>query len=340
MLHGLLSVERAETQAGHHGDAAQADHGDSETERVADLLSAGSHRATEPAEFEIDVTTKRLTWSSSMIAVLGLSEPLEPDLDVVIASKHPDDRSITRSKIEEAIRCHQPFSYPSRIVRCDGLLRTVESVGTVAAATDGSPRAITGSVTVISDWESPDFERPSSLRPRSEGNLAVALLAHVEEAHAYAFRAYASAVARAAYRVLHNHAQVEDVVQNVFEELWRRPSRFDPCRSSLTTFLQLQARGRSIDLVRSENSRSARASRSTFGVSPVSSAEEDFIASIPAIKVRRVLELLPRTERESIELAYFSHMTYREVATYLGMPEGTVKSRIRSGLNRLRDLND
>jgi RNA polymerase sigma-70 factor (ECF subfamily) len=289
----------------------------------------------QPARFEMDLATERWTWSPSLFAVLGLSKALRPSTGLVISTMHPDDRPLARRMISEAVDFHRPFCDQSRVVRDDGLLRKVESSGNVVVARNGSLRAISGTFEALSNWEVPWFDE-SRADLLSDGDLSVTLRARVEDAYAYVFRRNASAVARASRRFLRDGAQVDDVVQNVFEELWRHPSRFDPERSSLSTYLQLQARNRSIDLVRSESSRLKRGCRSTLGVA--SSSEDDFIASTSDVRVRHVLDLLAARERESIELALFGDMTYKEVAAYLGIPEGTSKSRIRSGLNRLRLL--
>jgi RNA polymerase sigma-70 factor, ECF subfamily len=202
-------------------------------------------------------------------------------------------------------------------------------------ASDDSPLAMVATVDAVSDWAAPAFEEFST-GPVSEGNLAVALWARVKEAHAYVYRQYVPLVAQSCKYVLDDRNQVDDVVQLVFETLWLHPARFDPDRGSLATFLKLQARSRSIDLVRSESSRSQRVRLSNLGPMAMGSAEDDFMATTSKIDLRRLVSLLPAPEREPIELAYFGPMTYRMVAECLGVPEGTVKSRIRSGFSRLR----
>ena len=109
----------------------------------------------------------------------------------------------------------------------------------------------------------------------------------------------------------------------------------DPMR---IRYLQLAARTRSIDIVRSESARSERTIRFACGGGTIDSPEEEIIAATASDDIRRLLDFLPETERAPVELAYFRSMTYRSVATHLGLPEGTVKSRIRAGLSRLREL--
>jgi Sigma-70 region 2 len=125
-----------------------------------------------------------------------------------------------------------------------------------------------------------------------EGDLSVALLARVEIAHAYVFQHCASIVARAARTRLRDRAQVDDVVQSVFEDLWLHPSRFDRCRGVLATFLRLQAYGRSIDLIRSESARSKRELCSLPDTDSMDNSEGQAITAISDAKLQRTLECL------------------------------------------------
>ena len=123
----------------------------------------------------------------------------------------------------------------------------------------------------------------------------------------------------------------------MFLRLWNDPDRFDPSRGTLRSYLLAHTHGRAVDLLRSEGARRAReekdARRTAEGGYDV---EHEVWDLATADQVRRSLGRLPESERAAIELAYFGGYTYREVATRLGEPEGTVKSRIRSGLKRLR----
>jgi RNA polymerase sigma-70 factor (ECF subfamily) len=116
------------------------------------------------------------------------------------------------------------------------------------------------------------------------------------------------------------------------------PDRFDATRGSLRTYLLTQTHGRSVDVVRAEASRRAREEREARLSSDSDyDLEREVWDLTQADHVRDALEQLSDGERRAIELAYFGGHTYREVAVLLGEPEGTVKSRIRSGLGRLRD---
>jgi RNA polymerase sigma-70 factor (ECF subfamily) len=130
-----------------------------------------------------------------------------------------------------------------------------------------------------------------------------------------------------AKRVLDNPTEAEDVTQEVFLRLWNQPDRFDPDRGSLRSFLLAQAHGRAVDAVRSSSSRRQRESRDM---------QHEVWDLAVADQVANAMGALPEEERRAIELAYFDGRTYREVAQLLDQPEGTVKSRIRNGMRRMR----
>jgi len=140
-----------------------------------------------------------------------------------------------------------------------------------------------------------------------------------------------------ARRVLADRVLAEEVVQEVFLRLWRAPDKFDSGRGSMRSFLFAQVHGRSVDLLRAETARRAREERDAFRSPAFDDDLERAVAELSEGEaVRRALADLSDGERGAIELAYFGGHTYREVAQLLEVPEGTVKSRIRSGLLRLR----
>jgi RNA polymerase sigma-70 factor, ECF subfamily len=153
------------------------------------------------------------------------------------------------------------------------------------------------------------------------------------------YRRYGGAVWGLARRVLRDDHLAEEVCQTVFTDLWSHPERFDPSRGSLRSWLLTQAHRRSVDLVRSEEARRRRDARDAREAPPawVESEVEDMVAGLAvADEVRQALDNLPPDERDPIVLAYFGGQSYRQAAAQLGQPEGTVKSRIRAGLKRLR----
>jgi RNA polymerase sigma-70 factor, ECF subfamily len=176
-----------------------------------------------------------------------------------------------------------------------------------------------------------------SLMELSDGGLVVAIGRYRDEALAEAYRRHAGAVFALARRVLSDGVAAEEVVQEVFLRLWSAPDKFDPGRGSLRSYLLAQAHGRAVDLLRSEGSRRRREEREARQTAEAGyDLEREVWDLAVADRVKEVVAVLPGEERRAIELAYFGGHTYREVATLLGKPEGTVKSRIRAGLQRMR----
>jgi RNA polymerase sigma-70 factor (ECF subfamily) len=170
----------------------------------------------------------------------------------------------------------------------------------------------------------------------SDAGLVNAISRWNEAALAEIYRRHAGAVYGLAHRVLFNAQVAEEVVQEVFLRLWSEPERFDADRGSLRSFLLTTTHGRSIDLLRSESSRRLREEREARQTAEAGYDIEHEVWDLTvAEQLRDVVADLPRPEREAIQLAYFGGYTYREVATLLSEPEGTVKGRIRSGLKRM-----
>lgn len=150
------------------------------------------------------------------------------------------------------------------------------------------------------------------------------------------YERHSGSVLALAKRVLRNQHLAEEVTQDVFVKLWNNPDRYDPARGSLRTFLLTMTHGKSVDGVRSETSRRAREEREARLIPVVADGvDEDVERSSDAEMVRSALTDLSPEQRNPIELAYFGGQTYREVAKTLGLPEGTVKSRIRIGMATL-----
>jgi len=171
----------------------------------------------------------------------------------------------------------------------------------------------------------------------SDARLVTSIARYSEVALAEAYRRHGGAVFGLAKRVLRNAAEAEDVTQEVFLRLWNEPDRFDPARGSLRSFLLAQAHGRAVDAVRSSSSRRAREARDAMRTAEASYDMQHEIWDLAVTdQVAHAMGELPEEERRAIELAYFDGRTYREVARLLDQPEGTVKSRIRNGMRRMR----
>lgn len=155
---------------------------------------------------------------------------------------------------------------------------------------------------------------------------------------AEAYRDHGSAVFNLAAQI-GGRDLADDVTQEVFLRYWRRPERFDPQRGSLRSFLMVMARSATIDMLRTKGARCAREGRTSLLDVPVESTEHQPVwramHSDVAERVKDALENLKSAERDAIVLAYYGGLTYKEVAVALNAAEGTVKSRIRTGLQRL-----
>jgi len=171
----------------------------------------------------------------------------------------------------------------------------------------------------------------------SDAVLVVAVSRYRQEALAEAYRRHAGSVYALAKRLLVDAAMAEEIVQEVFLRIWNQPEKFDPERGSLRSYLLAQCHGRSVDMLRSETSRRHREERDARRTAERGyDVEHEVVDMAVADRVKEALSTLPAMEREAIALAYFGGHTYREVADMLEEPEGTVKSRIRAGLKRLR----
>ena len=179
----------------------------------------------------------------------------------------------------------------------------------------------------------------SNLFEASDGALVVAIGRWREDALAESYRRHAGAVYSLARRVLVDVTSAEEVVQEVFLRLWTDPEKFDPDRGSLRSYLLAQAHGRAVDILRSESSRRRREERDANRTAEAGyDIEREVWDLTVASRVKEAVAVLPQAERRAIALAYFGGHTYREVAVLLDEPEGTVKSRIRAGLKRMRSV--
>jgi RNA polymerase sigma-70 factor (ECF subfamily) len=181
---------------------------------------------------------------------------------------------------------------------------------------------------------------PSAPASGWERDVRDRVVAGDESALREVYDQYASFVYGLAARVIGDPRAAEDVSQDVFVSLWERPGAFDPARGSLRTWLGTLTHRRAVDHVRREEARRRRTEREAGRAITTPDVEEMATALITAERVRAALDVLPDEQRRAIELAYFGGQTYRQVATTMGIPEGTAKSRLRLALRRIADQLD
>jgi RNA polymerase sigma factor (sigma-70 family) len=146
-----------------------------------------------------------------------------------------------------------------------------------------------------------------------------------------------------ARRVCADEGLAEDVVQEVFIAFWREPGRFDPSRGAFGSWLLTLVHHKAVDAVRRESAIRRRTVPAAedgeeWSVAPGPGADQAALGAVVAGQVRDALGRLPDEQREALALAYYGGYTQREVATLTGVPLGTVKSRMFTGVQRLRNV--
>ena len=168
---------------------------------------------------------------------------------------------------------------------------------------------------------------------RDEADLIARLRAGDQTAMADLYDRYSGIVYGVALRVLANTTAAEDVLQEVFLQLWRNPVAFDPERGRLPAWLAVIARNRAIDHL---SKRPAEDDSEDVVLSSAVNLENTAAQRQAVERIRAVLSLLPADQRRALEMAYFEGMTHTEIAGKTGEPLGTIKTRIRTGLLALR----
>jgi RNA polymerase sigma-70 factor (ECF subfamily) len=184
--------------------------------------------------------------------------------------------------------------------------------------------------------------RPSGLPGPADAAAELAvLLTEVAKGDHGAFRALydrmSASVLGIVTRVVRDPAQSEEVMQEVLLGVWRNAARFDPAAGSASAWILTQAHRRAVDRVRAQQSASDRELRAITAAIPYDEVTEAVQASLERERVRHCLTGLTELQRETVTLAFYGGYTYREVAQLLSVPVGTVKTRMRDGLIRLRD---
>lgn len=173
------------------------------------------------------------------------------------------------------------------------------------------------------------------------GTALAELIRQVARGDADAFDAVYDQVAATVFgivrRVIRDPAQSEEVTQDVLLEVWLSAARFDPGRGSAAAWVTTLAHRRAVDRVRSVQKEADRERRVAAAVIPYDEVAEAVESSLERERVRRCLGSLTELQRESVTLAYYGGYTYSQVASLLGVPDGTIKTRMRDALIRLRD---
>jgi RNA polymerase sigma-70 factor, ECF subfamily len=189
----------------------------------------------------------------------------------------------------------------------------------------------------------PAGHRPAAGQRRAAGQqggleLSLAAVARGDhDAFADVYDQASPAVLGVVRRVLRDPAQSEEVMQEVLLEIWRTAARFDPAAGTASAWITAVAHRRAVDRVRSEQKAAEREVRAATASVAYDEVVEAVEARLEQDRVRRCLAALTDLQRESVLLAYYGGYSYPEVARLLGAAVGTVKTRMRDGLIRLRD---
>jgi RNA polymerase sigma-70 factor, ECF subfamily len=179
----------------------------------------------------------------------------------------------------------------------------------------------------------------SGAAPESEREMAALLRRGEASAIEWLYDRYARLAFGLAFHILKDASTAEDVVQEAFLAIWRNALRFDAGRGSLRAWLLAIVRNRAIDQLRGR----ASAAAATYGPDTAPEAEsmdawEAMSLELERKQVREALASLPQEQRQTLELAYFEGLSQSEIAARMDVPLGTVKSRIRLGLEKVRSF--
>lgn len=171
------------------------------------------------------------------------------------------------------------------------------------------------------------------------------LLTQDQEALSCLYDESSSLIYSVALRILGSEADAEEVTLDVYTHLWKSPQGWDPERGSFTSWLVLIARSRSLDRLRRRRTRAKVGDQlaDPFATDlefadPGASPEAQFSNAERSLQMKRFLELLPAAQRRAVELAFYADRTHQEIAEMLGEPLGTIKSRIRTAMLKLKEM--
>jgi len=182
---------------------------------------------------------------------------------------------------------------------------------------------------------------PAALESRRADRASVARIARGDQsAFAELYDRHVRLVYSLALRILQNGADAEDIVQEVFAQVWAQAGRYDASRGAVAAWMLTLTRSRAIDKLRAKRARpeaAADASAAESVVDLAAAQDLDLLSAEQVTRLQRALKELPDAQRTALELAYYEDLTHVEVAARLGEPLGTVKTRIRQAVMKLRE---
>lgn len=181
------------------------------------------------------------------------------------------------------------------------------------------------------------------MQPAADSALVERMMMGDESALATVYDRYAAMIFGMLVRMLRDRQAAEEILQDLFFELWRGASRFDASRGSLPAWLMVIARNRALSRLRTRQHREIPEDIEAFPANAVASSvnlEDDSERNLLMEKLRTAMASLPSEQREAVELTYFEGMTQSEIAARTGSPLGTVKSRVRAGMQSLKLIFD
>jgi RNA polymerase sigma-70 factor (ECF subfamily) len=182
---------------------------------------------------------------------------------------------------------------------------------------------------------------PAALESRQADQASLARVARGDQAaFAELYDRHARLIYSLALRILQDRADAEDIVQEVFAQVWAQAARYDPSRGAVAAWMLTMTRSRAIDRLRSKRSRREAVTEADAveRVMDLSASQDlELLSAEQVTRLQRALQELPDAQRTALELAYYEGLTHVEVAARLGEPLGTVKTRIRQAVIKLRE---